>query len=444
VICNEPDREAAWSTQGVVLIGGQLGKPLLRVTAAGGEPTAVTELDKSRNEISHDYPDFLPDGRHFLYMARARGDYQVYVGSLDSKERRLVPGIKTSAKYSAGYVLFARDDRLMAQRFDAGRLELSGEPFPITEMPSAGPRPLFSFSTTGGVAYLPASITGDNQLAWFDRTGKQTASVGSKSQHFFAQLSLDGKYIAFQRGLGANQDIWVMDVQKGIPSRLTPGPAANPVWAPDGKAIAFASIRGGVAGLYERNVGVVGEDKLLLKGEVQMRPTDWSRDGKYLAYLAGGDIWALPLAGEREPLRVTQTSFSENNARISPDGNWIAYDSNETGQRNEIYVQSFPKPGVRQPVSAAGGFTPRWSMDGSELFFLTPDYTLMAVSIKRAGPSLEIGAPHPLFQTGLYPQAFYSVSADGRFLMDDLKAEPLRNSIEIILNWQALGRKEKQ
>jgi Tol biopolymer transport system component len=447
VICNETDREAAWSTQGVVLIGGQQGKPLLRVTAAGGEPTPVTELDKSRNEISHDYPDFLPDGRHFLYMARAitpdhGQDLQVYVGSLDSKERRLIPGIKTSAKYSVGYVLFGRDNRLMAQRFDAGRLEVSGEPFPITEMPSP-PRPLFSLSTTGAVGYLPSGRSrGDSQLAWFDRTGKQTASVGSKGQHLFAQLSLDGKHIAFQQRAADLDDIWVMDVQKGIASRLTPGPASPPVWSPDGNAIVFASIRGGVAGLYERNVGVVGEDKLLLKG--QMRVTDWSRDGKYIAYLAGGDIWALPIAGERQPLRVTQTAFSKTNARISPDGNWVAYESNETGQRSEIYVQSFPKPGAKQQVSAAGGSMPRWSMDGKELFFLTQDFTLMVVSLKRAGPSLEIGPANPLFETGLDRGAYYSVSTDGRFLMEDPKVDPFWNRIAIILNWQALGRKEKQ
>jgi hypothetical protein len=204
----------------------------------------------------------------------------------------------------------------------------------------------------------------------------------------------------------------------------------------------FASIRGGVAGLYERTVGVVGEDKLLLKG--QMRVTDWSRDGKYIAYVAGGDIYALPIAGERQALRVTQTAASENNARISPDGNWVAYESNEKGQRSEIYVQSFPKPGAKQRVSAAGGSMPRWSMDGTELFFLTQDFTLMAVSIKRAGPSLEIGPPNPLFVTGLYSGAYYSVSTDGRFLMEDPKADPFWNRIAIILNWQALGRKEKQ
>jgi len=451
VICNEPDREAAWSAQGVVLIGGQQGKPLLRVPAAGGEPIPVTELDKSRKEISHDYPDFLPDGRHFLYMARVRttgstADYQVYVGSLDSKERRLVPGIKTSAKYSAGYVLFGRDNRLMAQRFDAGRLELSGEAFPITEMPSP-PRPLFSFSTTGGVAYLPTTTQVDIQLAWFDRTGKRTAPVGSKGEYGQPKLSLDGKYIAFLRidAVFRTSDIWLMDLQRGITSRLTPAPASNPVWAPDGKAIVFTSIRDGVAGLYERAVGVVGEDKLLLKGEGQMRATDWSRDGKYLAYVAGDNIWALPLVGQTEPLRVTQASFDGGNARISPDGNWVAYDSNETGQRSEIYVQSFPKPGAKQQVSAAGGSIPRWSADGTELFFLSEDFTLMSVSIKGTGPSLEIGAPQPLFQTGLARGKFYSVSADGRFLMDDPKADPSSNRIAVILNWQAgRARKEEQ
>jgi Tol biopolymer transport system component len=453
VICNENDREAAWSTQGVVLIGGQAGKPLLRVPAAGGQPAPVTELDKSRKEISHDYPDFLPDGRHFLYMARSeagesgRQEYEVYLGSLDSKERRLLPGIKTSAKYSTtGHILFGRDNRLMAQRFDATRLELSGDPFPISEMTSA-PRPFFSVSTTGGLAYLPTTPAGNTQLAWFDRTGKQIGTLGPKGDYRAPQLSIDGKYIAFQRfGPTSNtSNVWVMDVQKGVTSRLTSDPTYSPVWAPDGKAIVFTSAHNGVAGLYERAVGIVGEEKLLLKAESSIRAFDWSRDGKYVAYLSGGDIWALPISGEGKPLRVTQTSFTEGNPAISPNGNWVAYDSNETGQTSEVYVQSFPNPGVKQPVSAAGGSTPRWRPDGTELFYLAEDLTLMAVSVKRTGSSLDVGAPHPLFQTGMYGPNNYSVSADGRFLMPDPKADPLANRISVILNWpSALARSEKR
>ena len=447
VISNETGRDGAWGLGDVILIGGQPMKPLLRVSATGGEPMAVTEL--GANEVSHDYPDFLPDGRHFLFMARtgsAEG-FRVYVASLDSKERRVLPGIAAGARYSpTGHVLFARDGTLMAQSFDASRQELSGEPFPVAEgVP--GPVAPFSVSTNGSLAYLRGGIASDSQLAWFDRSGKQLAVIGSSGQYTGPELSPDGKYVAFARG--SPTDIWVLDIAKALTSRLTSDPAGDafPVWSPDGRTVAFASSRErGVFNLYARAVGAVDQDKLLLKSEVGKRPSDWTRDGRYLVYTAppgNSDIWALLLSGANSPpVRVTKTPFSEQNPTVSPDGRWIAYSSDETGE-SQVYVQSFPQSTARQQVSTTGGFQPSWSPDERELFYVRPDLTLMAVSVKPTSLALEVSAPASLFRTRI---AFagpvelgrsYSVSGDGRFLINVSSTDPLGRPITVVLNWSA-------
>lgn len=181
---------------------------------------------------------------------------------------------------------------------------------------------------------------------------------------------------------GPTGDTRILDIERGLISRFTSDPTNDglPQWSPDGRTIAsaFRSDRDGVANLYERGVGSVGEDKLLLKTDATKTPWDWSRDGRYLAYLSGDDVWALPLFGDRKPLRVTQTTFRETNARISPDGRWVAYQSSEPGgtRPDEVYVQSFPEPGAKKQVSTMGGNVPRWSRDGKELFYVTPDLTL--------------------------------------------------------------------
>ena len=447
VICNEAGRDGAWGSGDVILIGGQPMKPLLQVSAAGGQPVAVTEL--GANEFSHDYPDFLPDGRHFLFMARTGSaeSFKVYVASLDSKERRVLPGIAAGARYSpSGHVLFARDGTLMAQPFDASRQELSGEPFPVAEgVP--GPVAPYSVSTNGSLAYLSGGLATNSELAWFDRSGKQLELVGPSGQYGTPQLSPDGKYVAFARG--SPGDIWVLDIGRGLTSRLTSDPAGDafPVWSPDGRMIAFASSRDlGTFNLYERAVGVVEQDKVLLKNEVPKNPSDWSRDGRYLVYTARNDLWALPLSGNRQPMRVTETPFAEQIARISPDGRWVAYSSDETGD-SQVYIQSFPQPGARQQISTTGGFQPYWSRDGRELFYVRPDLTMMAVSVKPAGATLEVSAPASLFRTQLAvagPVALtrsYSVSNDGRFLINVASTDPLGRPITVVLNWAASLKK---
>jgi hypothetical protein len=446
----------SWSADEVILIASDAspGGPLLRVSAGGGEIAPATELDKSRKETSHRFPQFLPDGRHFLYLSTG-GDAReraAYVGDLDSKERRVLPGIAAEAKYSSrpsgGHLVFVRDGALMAQRFDPDRLELTGRAFPVADpfAPRAALTYPFSVSMTGALAFRtnpgggasPGAGGGSTLIVWYDRKGTRLEPAGTEAEFRGTELSPDGKYVAFARGAPA--DIWVLDIQNARTDRITSDAAEdlNPRWSPDGKTIAFDSVRDGAANLYQRAVGVVGEDTLLLKTDSAKTLADWSRDGKYLVYTADNDIWALPLSdrkpgdraagdpksGEAKPIQVTKTPFIETTPRISPDGRWVAYASDEPGE-HRVYIQSFPEPGVKQPVSPAGGIEPRWSRDGKELFYYTgvlfpytgQGATVWAASIQASGSSLTVDRPVQRVPRGIPGTTSYSVAADGRFLL---------------------------
>ena len=359
------------------------------------------------------------------------------------RERRLLPHIKTAGTYSStGHIIFGRGGTLMAQPFDLKRMELTGDEFPIGERYSnTGPRPLFSVSANGDVAYVLGNLRPLTELVWFDRTGKPLATPGPLEEYFNTVLSPDAKFAAFQRG--RPPDIWIIDLQKGLTSRFTISDKSdsNPQWSPDGKSIIFSSDRSGPSSLYRRAVGVVGEDQLVHKGDSFEYALDWSRDGKYLAFRELNDIFALPLEGDRKPIAVTQTPFYEDHARISPDGAWVAYTSDENGDNvvEQVYIQSFPNPGLRQQVSTAGGAQPQWKADGTELYYISPDRTLMAVSIKKTGKSIETGAPVKLFQMRL--SRSYNVSADGRFLLNVSKDDSVNSPIRVMIDWAAALKK---
>jgi Tol biopolymer transport system component len=431
-----------WSGSDVILIGNDAspGGPLLRVAAGGGDPSPASELDKSKNETSHRFPQFLPDGRHYLFLATGTDarDRTVYVGDLSSKERRRLPGIAAEAKYSSsGHLVFIRDGALMAQPFDAKRLDLSGNPFPVADpfAPAGALTYPFSLSMTGMLTYRTretagtGGVGGNSLLVWYAARGGRLDAATTEGDFRGPELSPDGKHVAFARGGPA--DIWVLDIQNARTDRLTSHPADddNPRWSPDGKTIAFSSARDGSSNLYRRAVNAVGDDELLLKTESAKTLSDWTRDGRYLVYVSDNDIWALPLskdakAGELKPIQVTKTPFVEMTPRISPDGRWVAYASNEPGEYR-IYVQSFPEPGFKQLVSTAGGVEPRWSRDGKELFYYTgglypyngPGAVVMGVSIAAAGASLNVSAPSVRAPRGIPGQLSYSVAPDGRFLL---------------------------
>jgi len=446
-----------WNRDGVILFSQQ-GDGLHRVSATGGAHDSVTTLDEARKETGHLWPYFLPDGRHFVYLARSvqRGNNGIYVASLDSKERKLLLNVDSSVVYAPpGFLLFLRERTLMAQPFDVNKLQLSGEPFPIAEQVGSNTvtgRSFFSVSETGALAFLTSSGA-NTQLAWFDRGGKQLASVGTPAVDTGLRLSPDEKRLAVVRfdPQAASSDIWLIDLARNTPSRFTFDSASEngPVWSPDGSRLVFSSNRDGVSNLYQKLSSGAGNDEALLKSGEPNGPQDWSPDGKFILYgvlspKTNLDLRLLPLFGDQKPTPFIQTEFAEFQGRFSPDGRWVAYASNESGSY-QVYVQSFPSSGGKWQVSTNGGAQPQWRRDSKELFFLSPDRKLMAVEVNGAGPTFVPGVPTALFDahvSAIFPgtggATYYAVPGDGqRFLVNTLVGDSTPVPFTIVMNWTA-------
>jgi serine/threonine protein kinase len=450
-LCNSSaPRGATWSRDGVILFVPNFNSPLYQVSAGGGVPTQVTTLDKT--ETSHRWPHFLPDGRHFLYTVVGAPERSgLRIGSLDGKEnRRLLNNVNTDGEYAPqGYLLFRRESALMAQAFDAEKLQFTSEAFPVAEQVGYDPsilRTFFSVSQTGVLAY-ESNSSGKTQLTWVDRNGKQLSLVGQPSNYLRQTLSPDEKQVAIDDlDAQGNRDIWIIDLARGTPTRFTFDPAVDwvPIWSPDGSRILFSSNREGVFDLYQKPATGAGKEVLLLKTDLPKNPTDWSPDGKYILYAVNDpktsfDLWVLPLFGDQKPFPFLQTQFNERAARLSPDGQWIAYASDESGDW-QVYVQSFPLSGGKWQVSTNGGHFPVWRRDGKELFYVSPDKKVMAVDVKGAGTTFERGVPKALFDLRVSDftsaQARFAVSADGqRFLINNTIGENASSPIAVVLNW---------
>jgi eukaryotic-like serine/threonine-protein kinase len=450
-------RGGAWSQNGVIVFTPGIFDSLYRVPAAGGSATPLIAIDQSLGEDSIRCPWFLPDGRHFLYTARNSDRYKsaIYVGDLGSKERRRILSAGSNAVYAPpGFVLFLRERTLMAQPFDAGSIQTTGDPFPIADEVDFTNEfgGLFSVSQNGVLAHLSSSDRGNRQLTWFDRGGKPLGTVGTPGYLLTPSISPDGSTVALRRSdpQAATTDIWLHDLARGTASRFTFGPDFNfsPVWSPDGSGILFASSprgpRGRSFGLYLKPTGGAGKEELLLKTPLGGSPSDWSRDARFVIYDQTGTnaklgIWVLPLSGDGppvpgKPFPFLQTEFNEFGAKLSRDSKWLVYTSDETG-RNEVYVQTFPSPGGKSQVSTSGGRRPVWSRDGRELFYVGADGKLMAVEVKAAS-KLEAGAPKPLFDTRLGAGGGFDISPDGRrFLLANSLEEADRTPMTIIVNW---------
>jgi Tol biopolymer transport system component len=482
-LCDAPSLlfGGAWNRDGQIVFGSGVG--LRRAPASGGAPSPLTVGGVAAN------PSFLPDGRHFVYLrATATSDAPigVYVGSLDAKPQEQpskplltdysIAFFTPSADGAAGYLLFVRGAKqdgalgtLMAQPFDARRLELTGEAAPIAEhVSNVG----FSVSATndlvymagGGPALAGAGARGivQGQLTWFDREGRVLGIFGDPGSYRTLALSPDGARVAFDRADPQNpttRNIWLYEFARGVTTRFTfdSGYDANPVWSSDGSRIVFGSSRGGLGAvqfnLYEKPSDLTGEDELLFQlagsGEV---PSSWSPDGRFLLYYTVGGssrVWLLPLresAADRKPIPLDRSEFGQAWAKFSPHGRWIAYSSDESG-RGEVYVRPFDAASAtgsssssgaplsgKWMVSKDGGGTPLWRRDGKELFYLGADRNAMAVEVGTSG-GFRAGIPKALFKvpTGVF---FWDVSADGqRFLMAAPSAARSQPPFTVVLNW---------
>ncbi|HZQ55045.1 MAG TPA: protein kinase [Bryobacteraceae bacterium] len=452
VICNAPFIfGGSWNRDGVIVFGSYGG--LMKVAAGGGPPSVLIKADHSRGQSILFYPSFLPDGRQFLYMGRKVSGPEVYLGSLDGKREQpskpLLSGLEAiytaGSGSGAGHILFVRPDfTLVDQGFDASRGRLQGDPAMIAQSVR-----VFSISANGVLAYGEGNAS-PLQLTWFDRQGKALGTVGEPSIYPSPAISPDGSTVAVPHFDG---DLWLYDLARGTRSRFTFDGKRNlfPVWSYDGKRIAFSSGREETPAIYQKAVNGMAQEEALDRALSGIRvPMDWSRDGRYLIEENTGStssIWVLPLSPEqagraRKSVPYLNDGFNEINARLSPSGRWMAYDSDETG-RDEIFVQTFPKPGGKWQVSTDGATRPVWSRDGKELYFIALDGNLVAVQVKSgSGGSFEAGAAKVLFnpRTGPVRTDTYDVTKDGRFLIPRVVQQSVGGPINVVVNWPALLR----
>ena len=444
---------AAWNSDGTILFSPSPGRPMLRISAEeGGETSAITRFESPQHR-SHSSPRFLPDGRHFLFFVagtpEARG---IYVGEIEGLETKRLFDADAPAAYAAtGHLVFVRQGTLLAQDFDADRLEPRGDPFPVAEHVTGGTT--LSVSAAGPIVYrTPSPDSGQRQLVWIDRAGRETEKVVyPDTASLGPSLSRDGRRVAVFRYANGNMDIWSYEIARGVWELVTSdsGDDIHPLWSPDGHSIVFGSRRGDMNLYRKLRGGPLGSEELLLATSQVKFPTDWSADGRFLLYdnldpKSDADIWALPLEGDQKQFKVVQTDFNERLAQFSPDGKWIAYQSDKTG-RYEIYIQPFPGPGGDSLVSIDGGGQVRWNPNGRELFYVAADDRLMAVPIRFAatGTTVEADAPLGLFATNVGSTAIntvrqqYAVSPDGQsFMMNSVLGEASASPITVILNWK--------
>jgi Tol biopolymer transport system component len=443
-----------WSRDGVILFVNTPASPIARVSAEGGPAVDVTRLDAG--QVGHAFPHFLPDGKHFLYYLTAAPDSRgIYVGQLDGSSSRRLLDADAGGVYTNGHVLFIRQTNVFAQEFDVQRLELKRSPFQIADgvFGWAGGQSLTLSAGAEAFAFRAGTARFVRQFTWVDRSGNQMTTVSDRlANPDGISYSPDrSQLVFFERG-ATSSDLWVLDTRRGFVSRFTDDPDEDifPLWARDGNHIIYTAVHHGQVSLYQRSIGTDRRELLLTAQTEPTFASDISPDGRDLVYQrlnakTGWDIWALALGPDGKSVPVVQTDADERSARLSPDGRWLAFVSNNSGVF-EVYVQPFPGPGRRLQVSAKGGDQPQWRPDGAELFYLALDGTLTAVSVKPAADrqSIDIGPPVPLFvaQVGgaVIPvlAANYAASADGqRFLINRLLRDAGGTPLRVVLNWSA-------
>jgi hypothetical protein len=441
----------AWTADGMIVFAYRATGPLERMPAGGGPSTVLTSL--AEGEIRHYAPRLLPGSRQFLfasYGASTGAPGALWLGSLDGNRPRRIAEFDAATESPAEFLasdwlVRVKGSVLAAQRFNVSTGQLSGDPVTLARpvgIDSYTRFGSFSVSPTGTVAWR-SSAGGSRQLLWFNRAGRNLGALGAAddSSLVYPEISPDGKRVAVARGLNGSRDIWIQESTRASRFTFDPADDAFPIWSPDGSRVVFMSRHPGIGDLYQKPADGSGSDQLLLQSEESKVPCSWSPDGRFILYMStqnNFDLMILPLFGDRKPYPFLSTPFTETQGVFSPDGKWVAYQSNEAG-RFEIYVRPFPGPGGQWQISTGGGTSPRWRSDGKELYYLTPDNKLMSAAATAQGGTFQPGTPEVLFQTHAArttnkPQ--YDVSRDGRFLIDSELEDAVTEPIHLLLNWR--------
>ena len=451
VICDVPGSRGSysgtqgdggtWNREGQIVFATRAGTGLMRVPAAGGLATEVTKVDNAAGEQGHSWPQFLPDGRHLLYLALNLSPEKsgIYVQELGSAQRTLVLHNATRGAWSEpGYLLFVRESTLLARRMNPRTFQVEGEPVSVTQEVTennSNGRSAFAVSERGMLAYHGGALFLDRRLNWLDRDGKPLGAVGKVDQYRSVALSPDEKSLAVVVGSAAGGDTWIVNLATGVPTRMTSAlsDSLNPSpWSPDSQHMAINGVEGGIRELD------VASGKLtpLASGIVA---DDWSPDGLSLLCndRAGRRLSLLPLAAGSKPQSILDTSYTKRDFRFSPDGKWVVYVSSEPGPQ-EVFVASFPTFAAKKQVSTAGGFYPAWRKDGKAVYFRSADTAMMMAEV-RTTPQLEVGSPKQLFSFGVGTTGNrFAVTKDGRFLFADrLQHDNSPSEIVVVVNWLA-------
>ena len=455
------DRGGTWADDGHILFA-EAGAGLFQVRASGGTPSPLAMLDASRGEGGYRWPQKLPGGR-FLYLVQSDKPEQtgIYAGSFGKPNERVrLLASESNALYVSGndgksYLLWLRGAALFAQQFDADTLKFVGEPVlladPVAKIGLAGQ---MNVAVSDGLL-LYSEYNTSSKLTWLDRAGKPLGVLGEPGEYLTARLSNDARRAAVSRDRPGGPDLWLLEMERGVSSRFNASSGTNiyPVWSPDGRAIVFTS--GARRNLFRRESSGAGSEERVTQSPNYQFATDWSRDGRFVLYyeLAPNtqrDLWILPVTPDGRPApgstakAYLRTPFNESNGRFSPEGSprWVAYQSDESG-RYEIYIQAFPEPRGATRVSTAGGQFPQWGKDGRELFYVSPDYKLMAVNLKLGADSVQPSAPREMFPLSAVEDIYapYDAAADGQRFLVRATPQQAARPLTVIVNWPALLKK---
>jgi Tol biopolymer transport system component len=445
-IATVPGADGSWGVNGTILYDNGPTDSIMAVPAAGGTPVPASTVARDERGIGAGWPLMLPDGKHFLYLnvSPDRDDMKLMAGKLGSLEHTVLGPITSRFEYSpTGHLLYVQDGVLIAHPFDPGKVAFTGEPIPIVEGVSLDNSALFegdfSVSDNGTLVYWQGAAGNKSQLVWMDRSGNELGPIGEPGPITLGALSPDGnRLLVAVRDERANAaDLWMMDLERGTSTRFTFDPANDfgPVWSPEGDRVLFTSTRTAFFSVFQKPADGAGTASKLHDTPDPEFSTDWSRDGNWVvaSRFRGStklDVLAYPEGGDGDPVVVTETDFMETNAKLSPDGNWIAYQSDESG-RDEIYVQAFPEGRGKWQISREGGDAPQWRGDGTELYFRSGD-NVMAVEMQTEA-GFRAGVPRVLFSV---PGGAFVPSADGsRFIVRKRVGSRGTNPISVVVNW---------